>query len=128
MDTGARELQYKVLCGHLNYVSEDVCKYDGLGDNLGLQIGRCDTSAVDIVSDTSNVSELSLLIGAIYYSEVFEHLSDPMMALYDFSRLLRLAGRLLIIALFSSPVHFAKFFLDLAHIDTMNIFQREDFA
>jgi len=37
LDAGAGELQYKKYCTHLQYVSQDFNKYDGIGDNRGLQ-------------------------------------------------------------------------------------------
>ena len=35
LDAGAGELQYKKYCTHLQYVSQDFNKYDGIGDNRG---------------------------------------------------------------------------------------------
>ena len=37
LDAGAGELQYKKICAHLEYVSQDFGQYNGKGDNKGLQ-------------------------------------------------------------------------------------------
>ena len=39
LDAGAGELRNAALCGHLNYVSQDLCQYEGAGDGKGLQTG-----------------------------------------------------------------------------------------
>ena len=57
LDAGAGELQNKKLCHHLNYISQDVCIYEGRGNDSGLQMGKWDTSAIDIVSDICSIPE-----------------------------------------------------------------------
>src|SRR6266853_6940043 len=37
LDAGAGELRNRAMCGHLAYVSQDFCQYDGGGDGRGLQ-------------------------------------------------------------------------------------------
>ena len=51
LDAGAGELRNKPLCAHLNYISQDVCQYEGNGDNQGLQTGAWDTSKIDLICD-----------------------------------------------------------------------------
>jgi len=110
LDAGAGELQNKVLCNHLIYVSQDICQYEGYGNAVGLQMGKWDTSKIDIVSDISNIPEADGSFDAILCSEVFEHLPDPLAALDEFLRLLRPGGKLIITAPFASLVHFAPYF------------------
>jgi len=55
LDAGAGELQYKRFCTHLSYVSQDLAKYDGRGDDTGLQMGSWDQSTLDIISDITSV-------------------------------------------------------------------------
>lgn len=109
LDAGAGELQNKKLCSHLKYVSQDVCQYDGTGDNQGLQTGTWDTSKIDIISDIINIPEDNDSFDIILCSEVFEHLTDPLKALDEFSRLLKPNGKLIITAPFASFVHFAPY-------------------
>lgn len=109
LDAGAGELKNKPLCKHLNYVSQDICQYEGSGDSKGLQTGAWDTSKIDIVSDISNIPAEDASFDIVLCSEVFEHLPDPLRALDEFSRLLKSGGKLITTAPFASLVHFAPY-------------------
>lgn len=108
LDEGAGELRNKSICNHLNYVSQDICEYDGVGNNHGLHT-KWDTKKVDIVSDINDIPEPDKSFDVILCSEVFEHLPDPLKALKEFSRLLKPGGILIVTAPFNSLVHFAPF-------------------
>lgn len=109
LDAGAGEMRHKPLCGHLNYVSQDICQYDGVGDGNGLQTGKWVTDGIDIVSDITSIPLKSHSIDVILCSEVLEHVTDPVKVLNEFSRLLKEGGKLIITAPFSSMVHFAPY-------------------
>jgi ubiquinone/menaquinone biosynthesis C-methylase UbiE len=109
LDAGAGELQYKKFCSHLNYVSQDFGKYDGDGNNKGLQVGNWDNSKLDIVSDITAIPEPDKSFDAIMCIEVFEHLPNPIAAIKEFSRLIKDEGFLIITAPFCSLTHFAPY-------------------
>lgn len=109
LDAGAGELRNKPLCGHLDYVSQDFCQYEGIGDGKGLQIGQWDTSRINLVGDITAIPEPDASFDAILCSEVFEHVPDPTEALDEFARLLKPGGKLILTAPFSSLVHFAPY-------------------
>jgi SAM-dependent methyltransferase len=109
LDAGAGELRNKPLCAHLNYVSQDVCQYEGSGDAKGFQTGSWDTSKIDLVCDIVNIPEPNASFDVILCSEVFEHLPDALKALDEFTRLLKPGGKLIITAPFASFVHFAPY-------------------
>jgi len=109
LDAGAGELQYKRFCSHLNYVSQDFGKYDGIGDQKGLQMQSWDNSKIDIISDITNIPEPDNSFDAIMCIEVFEHLPAPIEAIKEFSRLLKKNGTLIITAPFCSLTHFAPY-------------------
>ncbi len=109
LDAGAGELRNKPLCLHLNYVSQDVCQYEGAGDAQGLQTGTWDTSEIDLVCDIVNIPEPDASFDVILCCEVFEHLPDALKALDEFARLLKPDGKLIITAPFASLVHFAPY-------------------
>jgi SAM-dependent methyltransferase len=109
LDAGAGELRNKPLCKHLTYVSQDICQYEGSGDSMGLQVGKWDTSNIDLVCDLASIPEDNASFDVILCGEVFEHIPDPLIALKEFSRLLKPGGKLIITAPFASFVHFAPY-------------------
>jgi SAM-dependent methyltransferase len=109
LDAGAGELRNKPLCKHLNYVSQDICQYEGTGDSHGLHTGVWDTSKIDLICDIVNIPEADASFDVILCSEVFEHLPNPIGALVEFGRLLKPGGKLIITAPFASFVHFAPY-------------------
>lgn len=109
LDAGAGEQRYKSFCSHLQYVSQDFGKYNGKGDGTGLQTGNWDISKLDIVSDITEIPEPDASFGAILCTEVFEHLPNPLLAIDEFSRLLKPGGILILTAPFCSLTHFAPY-------------------
>ncbi len=109
LDAGAGEQQFRHLCSHLDYVSQDFAQYNGEGDSRGLQMGKWDQTKLDIVSDISTIPESNNSFDAIMCIEVFEHLPNPIEALKEFARLLRAKGQLIITAPFCSLTHFAPY-------------------
>ena len=88
---------------------QDFSQYDGKGDGKGLQMQKWNTSAIDIVSDITEIPQPDLSFDAILCSEVFEHIPDPIVAIKEFSRLLKSGGILLVTAPFCSLTHFAPY-------------------
>lgn len=109
LDAGAGELRNRGLCAHLKYVSQDFCKYDGVGNEVGLQWGEWNTKAIDIVCDIVQIPRPDASFDAVLCSEVLEHLPDPIAAVKEFSRLLKPGGRLIVTAPFNSLTHFAPY-------------------
>jgi ubiquinone/menaquinone biosynthesis C-methylase UbiE len=107
LDAGAGEQQFKQFCSHLDYVAQDFAQYDGKGDNSGLQMGAWDQSQLDIICDIIAIPETDASFDAIMCIEVFEHLPNPLLAIKEFSRLLKIGGKLIITAPFCSLSHFS---------------------
>lgn len=109
LDAGAGELQYKRFCTHLDYVAQDFGRYDGKGNDAGLQMGSWNQSNLDIVSDITAIPEPDASFDAIMCVEVFEHIPDPTKAVQEFARLLKPGGYLILTAPFCSLTHFAPY-------------------
>ncbi len=110
LDVGAGERRFEKFCSHLRYIAQDFGKYDGKGDMVGLQTEGWDQSKLDIVSDITKIPEPNSSFDIILCTEVFEHIPDPLLALKEFSRLLKKGGKLIITAPFASGTHFAPFY------------------
>ncbi len=109
LDAGAGTQQYRSLCTHLNYVSQDFGEYDGQGDKSGLQMGEFDYGNLDIVCDIINIPEPDETFDAILCTEVLEHIPSAELAIKEFSRLLKKNGHLILTAPFCSLTHFAPY-------------------
>ncbi|MBS1650687.1 MAG: class I SAM-dependent methyltransferase [Bacteroidetes bacterium] len=107
LDAGAGEQQYKKFCSHLNYVSQDFAQYIPSDSNNGLQMPKWDYGKLDIVSDIISIPEPNESFDAILCTEVFEHISNPILAIKEFGRLLKKDGTLILTAPFCSMTHFA---------------------
>jgi ubiquinone/menaquinone biosynthesis C-methylase UbiE len=109
LDAGAGELQFKKFCSHLNYVAQDFGRYDGKGDGKSLQPEIWDRSNLDIISDITNIPVPDNFFDDIMCIEVLEHLPNAVLAIKEFSRLLKSGGKLIITAPFCSLTHFSPF-------------------
>ena len=109
LDAGAGEQRYRSHCAHLNYVSQDFCQYNGVGDGNAIQTGSWDTARIDITSDITDVPVEAASFDAILCTEVFEHIPDPIAALREFHRILKPGGQLILTAPFCSVTHMAPY-------------------
>jgi ubiquinone/menaquinone biosynthesis C-methylase UbiE len=105
LDAGAGELRYKKFCSHLTYVSQDFAQYNGKGDGKALQTRTRNNFNIDIMSNITSIPEPDGSFDAIMCIEVLEHLPEPLLAIKEFSRLLKPNGHLLLTAPFCSLTH-----------------------
>ena len=110
MDAVAGECKYKKCCSHLKYISQDFGKYNGSGDNLGLQTGAWNVSKIDIISDIEKIPLPKGSLDNILCTEVLEHIPHPDLAIKELSRLLKKDGRLILTAPFCSSTHMSPYF------------------
>ncbi|HEY4503958.1 MAG TPA: methyltransferase domain-containing protein [Candidatus Paceibacterota bacterium] len=110
LDAGAGELKYKTFCNHLDYTSQDFGGYDGRGTGEGIQMGNWDNSRLDIISDIIKIPVPDKSFDAILCVEVFEHISEPALAVREFARIVKPGGKVIITTPFCSLTHFAPFY------------------
>lgn len=115
LDAGAGRLRNKDLCAHLIYESQDfcqVCEYDVLGagrDDFKNHTDSILASKIDYVCDIVDMPQSDNSYDAILCSEVLVHIPDPVLAIKEFSRLLKPGGVLILTAPFASLVHLAPY-------------------
>ena len=109
LDVGAGRKQYERYCSHLKYTSQDFCKYDGKGNDIGLQRGKKEATDIDFVCDITKIPIADEQFDIILCTEVFEHIPEPIKAIKEFSRLLKSGGHLILTAPFCSLTHYAPY-------------------
>lgn len=109
IDVGAGPQRYRSYCTHLEYISQDFCKYDGQGDGVGYQNENWDTAATDIVSDICGIPVKDGEFDAALCISVLEHVPNPIAALREIGRILRPGGQLILTAPFSNITHQAPY-------------------
>jgi SAM-dependent methyltransferase len=106
---GAGEQQYRKLCSHLNYTSQDFNGYDGKGNDVGLHTGKWDVSNTQIISDITKIPVPNSTFDVVLCTEVLEHVPDPVAAVREMVRLLKNGGKIILTVPFNSLTHFAPF-------------------
>lgn len=109
LDAGAGEQQFKKFCTHLEYVSQDFGQYKPEDLNSGLQMEKWDYGKLDIVSDIASIPVENASFDVVMCTEVFEHIVNPIEAVAEFSRILKIGGYLILTAPFCSLTHFAPY-------------------
>lgn len=110
LDAGAGTGRYRDSCRHLKYVSQDLAEYDGKGDDTGFQSGEWKQLEYDIISDICAIPEPDSSFDAIMCTDVLEHVVNPIKAIEEFSRLLKVEGRLILTVPFCCIAHQSPFF------------------
>ena len=109
LDAGAGESQYKKYCTHLKYTAHDISIYDGIGNLKGIQKGDRNYSSIDIISDIYDIPVANETFDAILFTEVLEHLTDPVKVFNELNRILKKEGTLIMTAPFNSLTHYSPY-------------------
>lgn len=110
LDVGAGSSPFKNTCDALGlrYVAHDFGKYDGAGDDAGLQCGTWRTSGYDVTCDILDIPH-EWASDVVLCTEVLEHVPDPIRALERMSQLVKPSGTLIITVPFMSFMHQAPY-------------------
>ena len=110
LDAGAGESKYQKYCTHLKYIAQDFGEYIPNETITGMQFAQWDYSGINIKCDIIDIPLEDSSVDAILCTEVFEHISNPVLALKEFSRLLSVGGTLILTAPFCCLTHMAPYF------------------
>jgi SAM-dependent methyltransferase len=109
IDVGAGECHYKQYCNHLEYTSQDIAQYDGIGNQKGLHTKQVNYEKLDIISDLYDIPE-DTQYDIVLCVEVLEHVVDPARAIHKLCSLVSPGGSIILTAPFCSLTHYAPHF------------------
>lgn len=110
LDAGAGEQQYKPYCRHLKYIAQDFGEYIPNEIETGIQSSSWNYSGLDMKCDIIHMPLENESVDVILCTEVFEHLKEPLLALKEFARILKVGGTLILMAPFCCLTHMAPYF------------------
>jgi SAM-dependent methyltransferase len=96
LDVGAGDAPYRSLFSHCSYETHDFCQLPGCVGKYG---------QVDYVSDITSIPISSESVDLIVCTEVLEHVPEPIRAVQEMARILRLGGNMLLTAPLGSFLH-----------------------
>lgn len=100
LDIGAGTCPYKALFANHRYLTHDFGEYRGV--KLG---GGTDYGEINIKSDITAIPLENASVDNTICTEVLEHVPDPMSAVKEMARLVRLGGKIIITTPFTSGLH-----------------------
>ena len=101
LDAGAGEQRIKKYIQNNHYISQDFGQYEADNNSVpadykGTWNKKWDSKKCDIICDITDIPLESGSIDLIVNLEVLEHLPEPVKALKEFHRILKIGGKLLI--------------------------------
>lgn len=100
LDVGAGSCPYRNLFDHCNYKSQDFAQLKSTQLRGGTGYDQ-----IDYVGDVNNIPVDDASFDAIVCTEVIEHCSEPILAIKEFSRIIKSGGKLIISAPLQSGIH-----------------------
>lgn len=110
LDAGCGTQRYRSACAHLEYKAQDFGRYDGRGDERGLQCNGFAYGKLDYICDIWNIPEADATFDAVLCTEVLEHVPYPNETLRELCRILKPGGILLVTAPFASIPHMSPYY------------------
>lgn len=96
LDAGAGEGNYRSMFGHCQYFTQDFAQEASM-------MGRY--TKLDYISDITALPIPDASFDVVVCTEVIEHIPEPILALKEFSRVLRVGGKLILTAPLGSRLH-----------------------
>jgi len=103
LDVGAGECRYRSLFAHCDYKAHDFCQYEGTKQGVMKEDWRY--GQIDYVSDIASIPVPAASFDCLLCTEVLEHVPEPISAIKEFNRILKLDGYLFLSAPLGSGLH-----------------------
>jgi ubiquinone/menaquinone biosynthesis C-methylase UbiE len=103
LDVGAGECRYRHLFSHCDYKTQDFSQYQGTSE--GLLKDKWAYGHIDYVGDITCIPVPDASFDCILCTEVLEHVPEPILAIKEFHRILRIGGDLFLTAPLGSGLH-----------------------
>jgi len=99
LDVGAGTCRYSHLFKHCNYLTQDFLQYSNTFDN-SFNYGE-----INCISDITSSPFRSEIFDVVLCTEVLEHVSEPIQAIKELSRILKKKGRLYLTTPLGAGLH-----------------------
>ncbi len=100
LDVGAGSCPYREYFSHCDYKTQDFTSL------LPEQLRGCNGyDKIDYICDATNIPVPNANLDVIICTEVLEHVPEPIKVIYEFSRILKPGGKLLLTAPLGSGIH-----------------------
>jgi SAM-dependent methyltransferase len=96
LDVGAGSGRYRQLFSHCDYLTQDFCETPEMADKY---------TSIDYLSDVCSIPVQEASFDVILCTEVLEHVPDPIAAVREMGRIVRVGGLLLLTAPLGSFLH-----------------------
>ena len=103
LDVGAGECRYRECFAHCDYVSQDFCQYGGTEE--GVLKEKWQYGLIDYTSDIASIPVPARSFDAVLCTEVLEHVPEPIRAIAEFNRILKIGGHLFLSTPLGSGLH-----------------------
>ena len=103
LDVGAGECRYRQLFEHCDYKTHDFSQYEGSKE--GVLTANWNYGQIDYISDITAIPVPDRSLDCILCTEVLEHVPEPILAIREFNRVLKVGGDLFISAPLGSGLH-----------------------
>ncbi len=97
LDAGAGDSKYRPFFAHCKYETQDFCQYEGQVVTYA--------QPIDYVCDAADIPLPDASLDAILCTEVIEHVVDPVKVIFEFARLLKSGGKLILTSPLLSHLH-----------------------